>query len=139
VGTPNHTNDGAKGCQFKGGGKYPGNIVQNRLRCQDRFAEIAMQYIIYINKKLLPQGQVQAHFLADTVINCLGGMVAHGGNNRVNRQYAADKKGNEQQPEKRDDHGSYYAQNAAAWPRKETGAFAPASSGWCHGRHLTVP
>ena len=102
-------------------GKARADIVQHRLRGQDRGAEIALQDIADVADELLPERQVQPHLDPHPLIRLGVGAVADGGQNRIDRHDAADQERHQQQAQERQGDGQQEPGDTLERPRRTAG------------------
>ena len=95
--------DDADGGELGGGRKHAADIVQHRLRGQDRHAEIAVQHLPGIDQELVPDGQIEAHLRPHLVVGRQARPVADGGEHGVDRHQPPDDEGDEKQAEEGDE------------------------------------
>ena len=85
--------------QFEGSRKILVEIVDDALRGEHRLAQIAADDAAKVDQILLGDRTVEAHGKAGLLVDFVGGVIAHHGDHRVDRDEATDREGHRSQPD----------------------------------------
>ncbi len=99
---PDHdTDQRSQRGKFKRRGEDPADVVDHRVRGQERDAEIAVNHVAQVIEKLHQDRLVEAHLVKDRVIGLFGGALADHGKHGVLRHQPANDEGHEQKAQHR--------------------------------------
>ena len=120
--------------EFKRRGKDAADVLGDRLCRQDRLAEIAVEHLADIDRKLMPERLVESHGDTRLLVDVGSGIVADDGQHRINRDDARDQERDQQQPKDRDGDRRQLAAEHAHPAQQARRADRQCGNGGCESR-----
>ena len=105
--------DDGRGGEFERRREIGRDVLRHRMRGHHAGAQIPVQQPIQIDAELNDQRPVEAKLFAHAGNHVRRSVIAHDGDDGINRHHAADQEGNQDKPEQRDRHRTCGARDGA--------------------------